>query len=560
MALTTRDAAVAQYDANAGYESDSTGAPMSRRRALALPDISGAFADLRSDYDAARDSQFTRRRQGIHPNGSGADYHYRHERDWLKILELARDIDRNDLLVGQGVDRVVDNVVQTGIVRDAQTGDKEADEILEDLWDDWAENPVACHDEQRLNWHQLERLIFRAAFIVDGDHLVFPTDEGGLWCVESHRLRKPRNTRKNVVHGLELDTRNRVSRYWVTNQDIGADSAIQRVSDVTQYPAFDDQGNQIAWFVADPKRVSQRRGITRFVPIAKAAGMHDDSLFAQLLKQQIANCITIVREMGGLNLPPGFTGEAELRTSESGSERLYQHLFPGMEIVGKPGEKMSMFSPNIGTSDSANFSLLILNILAVNLGIPVAVLLLDPSNTNFSGWRGAIDEARKGFKRMARDYISQLHYHVWRWHVRQSLALETPEGVKLRAIWERIGPKIFGHRWNAKAHGYIEPLKDATANHLRQGSLQTSPRRLHAEMGQNWFEVIDEGVEDNGYAIEKAVLEQRRLKALYPEELKSLHWREVLSLVNTEKLSIAVSNDGAAVGASTKPEEQPNAV
>lgn len=523
---------------------------MSPRRGDAVS-IPAAMVDLRADYDAAKSSQYVKRRTGINPGGSGADFHYRNEADWLKCLEFSRDLDRNHMLIGSAITKVVDNTVQTGVLRDAQTGSADADTILEAAWDEWAENAVACHSEQRLNWKQIERLVFRNAFLVDGDHLVFPTDEGQLWSVEAHRLRKPRNTKKRVVHGIELDDKDRVKAYWITKRDVGAEQSVKLVSEVEQYPAFDAAGNPLAWFIFDPIRTSQRRGVGKLLPVMNAAGMLDDSLFADLVKKQVASCVAILRELAASQIPsgmPGTMGEVELQSTANDSQRLLQHIFPGMEVVGKPGEKLSMFAPNIQTAESHQFTLFMLTIIAVNLGIPLAVLLLDPSNTNFSGWRGAIDQARQGFRRMINDYIQQFHVNVWRWRVRVNLAREDKIGERLRELAQQDGVNIFGHRWNAKSYGYIEPLKDATANRLRIESLQTSPRRLHAELAQNWFEVIDETVEDNAYAIEKAVEKMVELQGKFPGVLDSLHWRELLCLTATQPLAITVAATEANLG------------
>lgn len=515
----------------------------------------GPLRDMQSDYAAARSSPSVRRPTGIMPGGSGADFHYRIGTDYYYILEAARVLDRDDMLVGQAVNRVVDNVIQTGVIRDAKTGDDEADSILQDTWDEWATTPLQCHNEARLNWHQLERLIFRAAYIVDGDLLAFPTQAGAIWPVESHRLRTPSRTVKNVIHGLELNEDSQIVRYWVTKRDVGASTNIQLVKEVNQYPAWDDEGNPLAWFVSDPTRLSQRRGVSKFVPILKPAGMVDDALFAQLLKFQIANCVATVRNQGMNGTPPagmpGGIGEQEVRKVAT-ANRILQHMFPGMEVVAEAGETVTMFAPNFATSDTHQFCLLMLCILAVNLNLTVADLLLDGQLAgNFSSHRGVREEARRAYRRMVGDYIQQLHVPAWRWHVRKQLAREDKLGAKLRAIADRIGMKIFGHRWNAKTHGYIEPLKDATANRLRQESLQTSPRRLHAELGQDWFEVVDEIVDDNAYAIRKAVKKCEELRKEFPDQLGNLQWRELMSLTGTQNLSIAIN--------ANEPHEDPSA-
>lgn len=508
------------------------------------------LVDLKADYEFTRTSHMQRQRLGLAPGGAGADWHYRNEADYLRGMEIARDMDRNDLLIGQGVDRVCDQVLQSGVSPDPQTGDIDADNLLLEAWHEWAQDPQQCHSEGRLTWRQLERLAFRAAFLVDGDHWIFPTETGALWSVEAHRVRTPTATKKRVIHGIKLNDQDQPEEVWITKEDLEPSRPLRLVNETKPYPWLDSAGNPLAWQLVDPKRTTQRRGVTRFAPMAKAASIVDDTLFATLVKLQVASCIAFLREkavdLSGVAGTPGTIGETEIRQVESGVSRLLEHVFPGMEVVGKTGEKLSGFTPNIATPESMAFSTLMLSILAVNLGIPVAVLLLDPSNTNFSGWRGAIDQARVTFKRLVQDYIQQLHCRAWKFRVRVNLQRTDDTGSKLRAIAERIGTKIFGHRWNAQSYGYIEPLKDATADALRLEKLLTSPRRVWAEKGADWFTGVDEIVEDNSYAIEQAFLARRKLLDKHQghpdaEQFEKLHWREFLNLTTTANLSISVN-------------------
>ena len=113
---------------------------MSRRN----PNLAESFAELRADYSAAKQSRFRRRRTGLNPLGSGADYHYRSEGDYLRIMEYARDMDRNDCIVGQTVDRAVGNEIQDGFCQTPQTGDRQIDRDLSARWDAWAADADQC--------------------------------------------------------------------------------------------------------------------------------------------------------------------------------------------------------------------------------------------------------------------------------------------------------------------------------------------------------------------------------------------------------------------------------
>ena len=100
---------------------------LSRQNTTSLPQ---AFAKVRADYDMSRESRFVRRRTGLAPLGGPADYHYRNETAYYNDIEKARDMDRNDSIVGQTVDRAVSNIVQEGFALDVKTGDRKLDDDL----------------------------------------------------------------------------------------------------------------------------------------------------------------------------------------------------------------------------------------------------------------------------------------------------------------------------------------------------------------------------------------------------------------------------------------------
>src|SRR3989304_7245660 len=103
-------------------------------RSSRQPNLAEHFADLKADYAAAKQSRFRRRRTGISPTGSGADYHYRNESDYLRVMEYARAMDRDDVIVGQTVDRSVANEIQDGFTLTPQTPDASANEDLTARW------------------------------------------------------------------------------------------------------------------------------------------------------------------------------------------------------------------------------------------------------------------------------------------------------------------------------------------------------------------------------------------------------------------------------------------
>ena len=80
----------------------------------------------------------------------------------------------------------------------------------------------------------------------------------------------------------------------------------------------------------------------------------------------------------------------------------------------------------------------------------------------FSGWRGAIDQARLRFRQMQQWLIGALHRPAWIWKVRQWQR----QDAALADLMARVADP-FAHRWNAPGWSYIEPLKDAAADELQ---------------------------------------------------------------------------------------------
>jgi len=480
------------------------------------------------------ESRFRPRLRGVDRTGSGADYHYRDESKFYLAMEQAREYDRNDPIIGPGVGRVLNNVLQGGFTLDVQTGNDKLDQELTQRWNDWALEPFNCHIEQEFNFDRIAELVLRAA-LVDGDHFVLPLQEGSLQCVEAHRVRTPSSDRSKTVHGIKLDPNGVRTQYWITKEDLGTLSRPKVLADIVPYEAWDGDKKQVLQ-VYDPKRTSQRRGVSAFNGIADLAGMFDDLQFATLVKAQVASCFAIFRELspgGDLNAP-GQIGSNESDTRPDGTTRLIEGIGPGMELFGRMGEKLQGFAPNIPNAEFFPHSMLILTIIAINLGVPVAVLLLDPTKTNFSGWRGAIDEARKGFRRIQKWLRESLHEPVYEWKLRQWIAQDPSLG---RA---RRGVNLFGYRWNTPTWSYIEPQKDIAANALEIRTMQTSPRRSAAARGLIFEEMLAELVEDNVMAIRLAKTAAKAINKEFSDDDSPVNWMQCLALPMPDGVSLNV--------------------
>jgi lambda family phage portal protein len=498
--------------------------------------IQSAFADIRADYDMTRHSRFVRRRTGVASMGSGPDYHFRSESKYYEAIEQARDMDRNDALVGILADRRVDNIVQSGFTLDPKTGDKGLDLALWQWWEDFANDPDQCDIAGEYTWKEIERQCSRSESI-DGDIVVTGTEEGSFQLLESHLIR----TKSKVENTFLGVTTNRVGRriqYHVAEElnEFGT------FGDSLPIDVRNSDGVRQVFHVYNPKRVNPTRGVTQLAPVFSISGMLEDINFAKLVQQQVVSCFAVFRKLAAStsSLPSvdGVYGEGSTQQTESGTRQI-EGVSPGMEIVGQPGEELQGFSPNVPNSEYFQQVRLMLQIIGVNFGLPLCLVLMDGSETNFSGWRGAVDEARKGFVADQLNLVRRLNRPAYRWKLSQHLA-ETKDR-SLKKAYSQIGDRIFTHNWNLPTWSYIEPVADAEGDATQLRNALTSPRRLHAARGKDWEEIAEESIADNAYAIERAAKQAADINASFPDG-PMITWRDLISLPMPQGVTVSMQD------------------
>jgi hypothetical protein len=180
-----------------------------------------------------------------------------------------------------------------------------------------------------------------------------------------------------------------------------------------------------------------------------------------------------------------------------------------------------------------------LQIIGVNFGLPLCLVLMDGSETNFSGWRGAVDEARKGFVADQMNLVRRLNRPAYRWKLSEHLK-ETKDKA-LKKAYADIGERIFQHNWNLPTWSYIEPVADAEGDAVQLRNALTSPRRLHAARGKDWEEISEEIVDDNLYAITNAAAKAAEFNAANPTS-PALSWRDLIALPMPEGQTLALQD------------------
>jgi capsid protein len=508
-----------------------------------------AKREYKADYDAEKASRFKRTRSGVPPTGSHADYHYRTDLGYMRIIEYAWDMYRNDPMIKPLIEASVRNTTQSGITPDPQTGDPKLNAEIKAWFTDWANDPEQCDVQGEMDLHGMENQSFRGQ-LVAGDHLVLPHKSGQIQLLEAQRLRTPTNTKRNVVQGVLLSNRRKRLEYWFTKEDVNPYQTIKRVSDIRPVKARKNGQKQV-FHVYNPERSTQTRGISALTPIFNYAGMAEDINFAKLIQAQVISCITFIRNrpMGALPNAPSQIGSQSTVTQSDGSTRTLEEVSPGLNLISNDGEEITGFSPNVPNPEYFDQIQLILRMMGINLGLPLTIYLLDASDTNFSGWRGALDQAKIGFRENQRSLVRSFHRPIYKWRLRYMMS----EDAAMRAVYDKIGDKIFRCNFNLPDWPYIQPLQDAQADIMRIKGLLTSPRRVAAENNCDWEDLVQETIEDNTLAIGAALKAADKLNKKFKPETP-IHWREILSAPLPEgvKLNLGGGQDDAQLQSATQ--------
>jgi lambda family phage portal protein len=481
----------------------------------------GDLQQFKADYQLAGESRFRRQRMGL---GGTGDAHLTQAQFW-KIREYCRDADRNDSIVGQMADRMCDNVVGEGLECEPMTPDPELNKAIKLRFWAWATDKAQCCARRMFTFGMQQRLVLRSEFF-DGDIFAMPvSNDARIQLVEGDRCLTPSNSKLKVVHGIRLGDLAEPLEFWFTKIK-RRDAHLEAVGDVDKYAAYDDEGFAQIWHCLDPKRSSQSRGVPALKAVFDYLTMLEDVNFAKLVQSQVVSCIGLFLERSN-----EFKGSVDLTLGSRSTEQnddsttaTLEKMKPGLIIKGRKGEKPTSLTNNVPNAEYFDHVHLILRIIGAAAGMPLSLVLLDTSDTTFHGYRGELNEARKGFRRSRMRLACNFCGPVYRWKVRQWFReglLKSPKAAQ----FAKDG-SLYWHKWIGEGWPYVDPEKDSQADVVLKDNWLESPRQIQARKGHDYDEMVDETIEDNGSLILKACLKAKEISTATKENIT---WRDIIS-------------------------------
>jgi lambda family phage portal protein len=454
-------------DRAVGYVSPRHG--LNRIRARVAADL------LKRHYEGAA---VGRRTQGW--RGTGTDANAAVGSSLQRLRDNARDLVRNNPHAANAIDVITNQVVGWGIL--AKTKDRQAAEI----WKQWAES-TACDADGQHNIYGLQKLVVRA-MVESGEVLVrrryrLPTD--GLPIPMQLQLLEPDyiDTSRSgillpnggrIIHGVEFDAIGTRVAYWLFRDHPG--STLTTFGAVTAQSVRVDAANVL--HVYHKERIGQVRGPSWFAPVLLKLKDFDEYDDAQLMKQKIAACLSVlVTDVDG--------SAAGLGTVDTTTDPQIDTLEPGMIQNLPPGRDVKVVDPP-QVDGFAEYSEVTLRTIAAGIGVTYEDLTGDYTDLPFSAARMSrlAHQARVDDWRW-KTLIPQFCDQTWQW------------AMEAAAILGKVRDPLTAAAWTPPPVPYIDPEKEGIAfiRNIRGGAQSWS--ESVRERGYDPDELLAEIAADN---------------------------------------------------------------
>jgi capsid protein len=369
-------------------------------------------------------------------SGSG-DAHSRYDRP--RLIKQSRAFYRDNAIYKGMIDRAVSYITGNGFELQVKTNSTSFNKKIERLWKDFQKTPEI---RGLLSGAECSRMTL-AEVMIAGDTGAIKTNKGLLQQVEAEQIA----SRIQARDGIEKNMFGAPVRFWVSpyNENGYLKSGSARKIDPADF-----------LFITNPDRPSSTRGVpacqSSFPMLHRTNDACDSEAIAMQLLSRLV--VSITRADGDQKAYlESKVDPAKAGTDTSGdlATRLTELSYAIM-FHANPGEKIEGIERNIPGKNFSESVRMFLRLLGLPLGLPLEIILLDWTKSNYSQSRAVLEQAFQSFifwqSKIADFYYSPL----FEW--------------KLQA-WRESGlvgnRKDIPYSWIRPSYPWIDQLKEAKA-------------------------------------------------------------------------------------------------
>lgn len=412
-----------------------------------------------SHYQDARSGRLNRRRSS---RGGSADSHAT-QSILFTLRENVRHLVDNSTLAEGLLQTDCDNVIGREPMPQAQTADAEWNREAEKVWHN---EPLDVRGI--LPNSEFLRMLYTSVRR-DGDLALIKSD-GRFQALEAEFIATPTKygTDDAVVNGIRFDDIGRPIEYYIATEH----PTSAYVNKTTTRPAED------VIHIFRPGRFSASRGVPILAKVIDEIDRLNDYVEATVIAAQMAACYAIVRKT---SYWPEKRGNAKTNDDTGDSER-WEEVEPGMILYAHPDEEVQQLNPNHPNQQFETLVDTLCRFTGRHMGLPLELVLLNFSHSNFSNTRAALLQAQRTFENTQHWLDSGVFRQMWGYSTEHAI----------RRGWLQPHPEAAKVHFVMPGWPWVDPLKDIQADILALANGLRSPQQVASKWGVDAETVIEQ--------------------------------------------------------------------
>ena len=458
-----------------------------RNRRISVDGHRGYYTSF--GYRAARVAN----REGRAPIAAAGSRHLEYDRE--KLINQSREFMRDNAIYKGMINRAASYIVGSGFKLQARTDDPDWNVKSETLWKYFWKNPGI---RGFLSGQQLEKTVCRE-LLVAGDTAVLKLQGGKVQPIEAEQI-----TSQRQKSGVNLGRFGNITSFNVCPYSA---SGFISASKSVNIKAED------VCFLSNPDRPSSTRSVppsqAAFTMLHRINDVCDSEAIAWQMLARFAVAITQKDAAETAYLTsrddPNKSGddtEGDLTT------RLHE-LDYALIFHGESGEEIKGIERNIPAKNFSETLRTFLRVLGLPLGLPLELVLLDWTQSNYSQSRAVMEQAYQTFLDWQLLLDSGFLSKVYMWKVAQWIS----EGV----LGER--GDLVKHEWIKPTFPWIDQLKEAQAYGVKLDRGMATHAQVLKSLNQDRDEMMEAREAEIKDAIERAKKIEKETGQKVPYEI-----------------------------------------
>ena len=409
--------------------------------------------DLKGSWTTLRD----RTQRGITPGRLDSDWS---DQPWgasgtrvnspekrRKAVRRSRHIYRTNPVGFSLIERDLDNTIGEGMMLSPMTGDDVLNREIEAAWAEDSVDSRGFEDNQ-----SIQRVMYRA-LRRDGDvGAQLLLTNGKVRVVESDYIQTPAGPSDlvgdEVYDGVKLDSLGRPTTFYLA-------------STKNNQPDYSAVRSSRFAYMKDNDR--QDYTAVRGVPALSEMGELLDQISGTMTSVTIAYRMACMFGLLRRTEDPGGMASAvrggTLTTDSEGNSKPEILLDPGRINFLGLNEKVEQVKPEHPSANLADFMRLNIRFAGLRFSMPLELVFMDFSQTNYSSARASMEQAYRAFSIKRRQFARFMQKIYWHWMM-YKIDREGQFGGGFAGI---RGDNRFRHVWMGQPWPYLDPQKEAEA-------------------------------------------------------------------------------------------------